>query len=78
MKLTIQITLAILIFCSLSCGNMRDLSIYEPSKSVSAFEQFPHKILFTNSEENGLWGIKNPLKWRIVEVRDPSGSPVTA
>ena len=59
MKLTIQITLAILIFCSLSCGNMRDVSIYEPSKSVSAFEQFPHKILFTNSEENGLWGIKN-------------------
>ena len=59
MKLTIQITLAILIFCSLSCGNMRDVSIYEPSKSVSAFEQFPHKILFTNSEENGLWGVKN-------------------
>ena len=59
MKLTIQITLAMLIFCSLSCGNMRDVSIYEPSKSVSAFEQFPHKILFTNSEENGLWGIKN-------------------
>jgi len=59
MKLTIQITLAILVFCSLSCGNMRDISIYEPSKSVSAFEQFPHKILFTNSEENGLWGIKN-------------------
>ena len=59
MKLTIQITLAILIFCSISCGNMRDVSIYEPSKSVSAFEQFPHKILFTNSEENGLWGIKN-------------------
>ena len=59
MKLTIQITLAILIFCSLSCGNIRDISIYEPSKSVSAFEQFPHKILFTNSEENGLWGIKN-------------------
>ena len=59
MKLTIQITLAILIFCNLSCGNMRDVSIYEPSKSVSAFEQFPHKILFTNSEENGLWGIKN-------------------
>ena len=59
MKLTIQITLAILIFCSISCGNMRDVSIYEPSKSISAFEQFPHKILFTNSEENGLWGIKN-------------------
>ena len=59
MKLIIQITLAILVFCSLSCGNMRDVSIYEPSKSVSAFEQFPHKILFTNSEENGLWGIKN-------------------
>mgnify|MGYP000070496940 FL=1 len=59
MKLTIQITLAILVFCSLSCGNMRDVSIYEPSKSVSAFEQFPHKILFTNSEENGLWGVKN-------------------
>ena len=59
MKLTIQITLAILIFCSISCGNMRDVSIYEPSKSVSAFEQFPHKILFINSEENGLWGVKN-------------------
>ena len=59
MKLIIQITLAILVFCSLSCGNMRDISIYEPSKSVSAFEQFPHKILFTNSEENGLWGVKN-------------------
>ena len=59
MKLTIQIALAIFIFCSISCGNMRDISIYEPSKSVSAFEKFPHKILFTNPEENGLWGVKN-------------------
>ena len=59
MKLIIQIALAIFIFCSISCGNMRDISIYEPSKSVSAFQQFPHKILFTNSEENGLWGVKN-------------------
>jgi hypothetical protein len=38
---------------------MREVGIYEPSKSISAFEQFPHKTLFTNSEENGLWGVKN-------------------
>jgi hypothetical protein len=38
---------------------MREVSIYEPSKSISAFEQFPYKILFTNSEENGFWGVKN-------------------
>ena len=38
---------------------MREVSIYEPSKSVSAFEQFAYKKLFTNSEENGLWGVKN-------------------
>ena len=59
MKLTTQIALGILIFCSLSCGYMREVSIYEPSKSISAFEQFPYKTLFTNSEENGLWGVKN-------------------
>ena len=59
MKLNIQIVLAILIFCTLSCGSMREVSIYEPSKSISAFEQFPYKTLFTNSEENGLWGVKN-------------------
>ena len=59
MKLTKEIVIAILIFCTLSCGNMRDVSIYEPSKSISAFEQFPQKILFTNSDENGLWGVKN-------------------
>ena len=59
MKVTTQIVLAILIFCTFSCGYMRDVSIYEPSKSISAFEQFPHKTLFTNSEENGLWGVKN-------------------
>ena len=59
MKLNIQIALGILIFCSLSCGSMREVSIYEPSKSISAFEQFPYKTLFTNSEENGLWGVKN-------------------
>ena len=58
MKFTTQITLVILIFCTLSCGYMRDVSIYEPSKSISAFEKFPHKILFTNSDENGLWGVK--------------------
>ena len=58
MKLNIQIALGILIFCNLSCGSMREVSIYEPSKSISAFEQFPYKTLFTNSEENGLWGVK--------------------
>ena len=59
MKLNIQIALGILIFCTLSCGSMREVSIYEPSKSISAFEQFPYKTLFTNSEENGLWGVNN-------------------
>tara|TARA_B100001758_G_scaffold241170_1_gene247678 strand:- start:107 stop:1285 length:1179 start_codon:yes stop_codon:yes gene_type:complete len=60
MKLTTQIiALVILIFCSLSCGYMREVGIYEPSKSISEFEKFPHKILFTNSNENGLWGVKN-------------------
>ena len=29
------------------------------SKSVSTFEKFPYKILFTESDENGLWGLKN-------------------
>jgi hypothetical protein len=38
---------------------MREVSIYEASKSISAFEQFPYKILFTNSKENGFWGVKN-------------------
>jgi hypothetical protein len=38
---------------------MREVSIYEPSKSISAFEEFPYKTLFTNSEENGIWGVKN-------------------
>ena len=59
MKFTTKIALAIFIFCTLSCGYMREISIYEPSKSISAFEQFPHKKLFTNSKENGLWGVKN-------------------
>ena len=59
MKFTIQIAVSILIFCTLSCSYMREVSIYEPSKSVSAFEQFPHKIIFTTSMENGLWGVKN-------------------
>ena len=59
MKITIQIALTFLVFCTLSCGYMRDVSVYEPSKSISAFEQFPYKILFTNSEENGVWGVKN-------------------
>ena len=59
MKLNKQIALGILIFCTLSCGSMREVSIYEPSKSISAFEQFPYKTLFTSSEENGLWGVKN-------------------
>ena len=59
MKLNKQIAFGILIFCTLSCGSMREVSIYEPSKSISAFEQFPYKTLFTSSEENGLWGVKN-------------------
>ena len=59
MKLTTQITLITLVFCALSCGYMRDVSVYEPSKSISAFEQFPYKTLFTNSQENGVWGVKN-------------------
>ena len=59
MKLTIQIALVFLICCTLSCGYMQDVRIYEPSKSISPFEQFPYKTLFTNSEENGVWGVKN-------------------
>ena len=59
MKLIIQIALGTLVFCSLSCGSMHEVGIYEPSKSISAFEKFPYKILFTNSVENGLWGVKN-------------------
>ena len=59
MKFNIQIILAIFIFCAFSCGTLRDVGVYEPSKSISVFEQFPYKTLFTNSEENGLWGVKN-------------------
>ena len=59
MKLNLKIALGILIFCTMSCGSMREVSIYEPSKSISVFEQFPYKTLFTSSEENGLWGLKN-------------------
>ncbi len=59
MRITAQIILVALVFCFLSCGHMREVSVYEPSQPVSAFEQFPYKILFTNSEENGLWGVKN-------------------
>ena len=60
MKLSTQIALWILVCCTMSCGSMlREVSIYEPSKSTSAFEKFPYKVLFTSSEEDGLWGIKN-------------------
>ena len=59
MKMNTHIAIGIIIFCTLSCSSMRELSIYEPSKSISAFEQFPYKTLFTSSEENGLWGVKN-------------------
>ncbi len=59
MKLTKKIILGILIFCAMSCGVMREVSIYESSKSISEFEKFPYKILFNNSKENGLWGVKN-------------------
>lgn len=59
MKLTKQIASLILVCCILSCDYMREVSIYEPSKSISAFEKFPYKTLFTNSEENGIWGVKN-------------------
>jgi len=59
MKFNTQIFLAILIFCNLSCGYMREVSIYEPSESISAFEKFSHKTLFTSSKENVLWGVKN-------------------
>lgn len=38
---------------------MRNVNLYEPSKSISVFEKFPYKILFTGSAENGLWGLKN-------------------
>ena len=59
MKVTIQIASVILVCCTLSCESMREVGIYETSKSISAFEEFPHKTLFTNSEENGIWGVKN-------------------
>ncbi len=54
-----QIAIGIIFFCTFSCGKMREVSIYESSKSISAFDQFYYKTLFKNSEENGLWGVKN-------------------
>ena len=59
MKVKKHIAIGFLIIFTLSCGSMRVVSIYEPSKSISAFEKFPYKTLFTSSEENGLWGLKN-------------------
>ena len=59
MKVKKHIAIGFLIIFTLSCGTMRVVSIYEPSKSISAFEKFPYKTLFTSSEENGLWGLKN-------------------
>lgn len=59
MKLPTYILLVVFIFCAFSCRYMNEVTIYEPSKSVSAFEQFQYKKLFTNSKENGLWGVKN-------------------
>ena len=58
MKLTTHIALVILIFSTLSCGYMRDVNIYEPTKSISAYEKFPYKTLFTSSKDDGLWGVK--------------------
>ena len=58
MKMVKQIALVVFIFSIISCGSMRDVSVYEPSKSISPFEQFPYKILFKDSKENGLWGVK--------------------
>ena len=40
MKLTSQIALGILTSCIISCSFMREVDIYEPSKSISAFEKF--------------------------------------
>ena len=59
MKLIVQIFIVTFTLCFLSCGYMRNVNLYEFSKFVSAFEQFPYKILFTESDENGLWGLKN-------------------
>ena len=59
MRLTAQIALGALVYFTMSCGSMQDVRLYGPSKSTSAFEKFPYKILFTSSEEDGLWGLKN-------------------
>ena len=53
-----QIALVVFMFFIISCGSMLDVSVYEPSKSISPFEKFPYKILFKDSKENGLWGVK--------------------
>ena len=57
-KMVKQIALVVFIFFIISCGSMRNVSVYEPSISISSFEQFPYKILFKDSKENGLWGVK--------------------
>ena len=59
MKIILQIFIVTLSISFLSCGKMRNVNLYEPSKSISAFEQFPYKKLFTGSIEKGIWGLKN-------------------
>lgn len=53
-----QIALVVFMFSIISCGSMLNVSVYEPSKSISPFEKFPYKTLFKDSKENGLWGVK--------------------
>ena len=59
MTLSTKTLLIFIIFCTLSCSYMREVNVYEPSKAISSFEQFPYKTLFTSSYEDGLWGMKN-------------------
>ena len=59
MKLFTKTLLIFIVFCTLSCSYMREVKVYEPSKAISSFEQFPYKTLFTSSYEDGLWGMKN-------------------
>ena len=43
----------------IGCQSMKEISLYGSSDSQSGYDSFEPKIIFTDSQQDGVWGMKN-------------------
>ncbi len=59
MKLKENIILICIVASLIGCQSMREISLYDSKELLSSYDSFEPKTIFTDSRQDGLWGMQN-------------------